>query len=109
VPIPHSIKGEAIYAYVALRGEVDWTEELRAELRDWVRKNIGALASPERIQFVEHMPKTLSGKIVRRLLRKIASGEKLENLGDTSTIARPEVLEDIQRAWLRLEAGQGEK
>ncbi len=109
VPIPHEIKGEAIYAYVALRGEVDWTEELRNELRDWVRKNIGALASPERIQFVENMPKTLSGKIVRRLLRKIASGEALENLGDISTIARPEVLEEIHRAWLRLEAGQSEK
>lgn len=109
VPVPHEIKGEAIYAYVALRGEVDWTEDLRNELRDWVRKNIGALASPERIQFVENMPKTLSGKIVRRLLRKIASGEALENLGDTSTIARPEVLEEIHRAWLRLEAGQSEK
>lgn len=109
VPVPHEIKGEAIYAYVALRNEVDWEENLRKELRDWVRNNIGALASPEVIQFVSEMPKTLSGKTVRRLLRKIACGEELENLGDTTTLARPDVLIEIHRSRKRLAAGQPER
>lgn len=108
-PIPHEIKGEAIYAYVALRKNIAWTEDLRNELKNCVRQRIGALASPEVIQFVEEMPKTLSGKIVRRLLRKIACGDALADLGDTSTLARPEILEQIHRGAARLAAGQPEK
>ena len=109
VPMPHEIKGEAIYAYVALRNNVDWTEDLRKELRNWVRSNIGALASPERIQFVHELPKTLSGKTVRRILRKIAAGDSIESLGDTTTLAHPEVLEELYVGRQRLLAGQSEK
>lgn len=109
VPIPHEIKGEAIYAFIALRKSVAWTEELRKELRAWVRTNIGALATPEQIQFVLEMPKTLSGKIVRRILRKIASGDNLESMGDTTTLARPEILEELYNARQRLASGQTEK
>ena len=108
VPIPHEIKGEAIYAYVALRDNIEWTEDLRKELRSHVRSKIGALASPEQIQFVEELPKTLSGKILRRLLRKIAAGEGLENLGDITTLARPDVLPTIVTGRDRLFAGQPE-
>jgi len=109
VPVPHEIKGEAIYAYVALRNGVDWTEELRTELRNWVRSNIGALASPEKIQFVSELPKTLSGKTVRRILRKIAAGESTENLGDITTLAHPEILDDLVLGRQRLLVGQKEK
>lgn len=109
VPMPHEIKGEAIYAYVGVKKEVEWSENLRKELRTWVRNQIGALASPEQIQFVSELPKTLSGKTVRRILRKIASGDSLESLGDTTTLAHPEVLEDIYNNHLKLKAGQVEK
>lgn len=109
VPMPHEIKGEAIYAYVAVKKEVEWSEALRKELRSWVRSQIGALASPEQIQFVAELPKTLSGKTVRRLLRKIASGDSLDSLGDTTTLAHPEVLEDIYNNYLKLKVGQPEK
>ncbi len=109
VPIPHEIKGEAIYAYVALQDNIEWTEDLRKELRNHVRSQIGALASPEQIQFVDELPKTLSGKILRRLLRKIASGDLLENLGDITTLARPDVLPVIITDRSRLAAGQPEK
>jgi len=109
VPVPHEIKGEAIYAYVALRNGVDWTEELRTELRNWVRSNIGALASPEKIQFVSELPKTLSGKTVRRILRKIAAGESTENLGDITTLAHPEILDELVLGRQRLLVGQKEK
>lgn len=108
VPIPHEIKGEGIYAYVALRDNIEWTEELRKELRVHVRNQIGALASPETIQFVEELPKTLSGKILRRLLRKIAAGESLENLGDITTLARPDILPELIVARDRLCGGQAE-
>ncbi len=108
VPMPHEIKGEAIYAYVALQHNVEWTEELRKELRTWVRNKIGALASPERIQFVSDLPKTLSGKIIRRILRKIAAGE-YENIGDTTTLAKPEVVQEIIVGHQRIMAGQMEK
>ncbi len=91
VPMPHSLKGESIYAYVNLIEDVVWSEELRKELRDTVRRDIGPLASPEVIQFVSAMPKTCSGKIIRRMLRKIASGA-YDELGDTSTLASPEVI-----------------
>ncbi len=109
VPMPHEVKGEAIYAYVALANNVEWTEELRKELRTWVRSKIGALATPEYIQFVTELPKTLSGKIVRRLLRKLAAGETVENLGDTTTLAVPAVLDEIYVGRRRLMAGQPEK
>ncbi len=108
VPMPHEIKGEAIYAYVALQHNVEWTEELRKELRNWVRNKIGALASPERIQFVTDLPKTLSGKIMRRILRKIAAGE-YENIGDTTTLAKPEIVQEIIVGHQRIMAGQMEK
>lgn len=108
VPMPHEIKGEAIYAYVALQHNVEWTEELRKELRNWVRNKIGALASPERIQFVTDLPKTLSGKIMRRILRKIAAGE-YENIGDTTTLAKPEIVQEIIVGHQRVMAGQMEK
>ncbi len=91
VPMPHELKGEGIYAYVCLNEDVPWSEELRKELRDTVRKDIGPLATPEVIQFVTSMPKTCSGKIMRRMLRKIAAGA-YEELGDTSTLAKPEVV-----------------
>ncbi len=94
VPMPHDIKGEAIYAYVALIKGVEWTDELRTELRQYVRKKIGALASPDRIQFVEELPKTLSGKILRRILRKIASNE-YEAIGDVTSLAHPETVDQI--------------
>lgn len=108
VPMPHEIKGEAIYAYVALRNNVEWTEDLRKELRNWVRSKIGALASPERIQFVTELPKTLSGKVVRRILRKIAAGE-VEQIGDITTLAHPEFLPEIIVGHQRIMAGQSEK
>jgi acetyl-CoA synthetase len=71
-----------------------WSEELRTELRDWVRKEIGPIASPDLIQFAPGLPKTRSGKIMRRILRKIAEDD-FSNLGDTSTLADPSVVEDL--------------
>ena len=72
----------------------DWSEELRKELRDWVRKEIGPIASPDLIQFAPGLPKTRSGKIMRRILRKIAEDD-FSNLGDTSTLADPSVVSDL--------------
>ncbi|MBQ4567569.1 MAG: acetate--CoA ligase [Desulfovibrio sp.] len=94
VGMPHALKGEAIYAYVCLCSDVPWSEELRVRLRDMVRRDIGPLASPERIQFVEAMPKTTSGKIIRRILRKIASGTA-DELGDVTSLANPQVIPGI--------------
>jgi acetyl-CoA synthetase len=71
-----------------------WSDELRTELRDWVRKEIGPIASPDLIQFAPGLPKTRSGKIMRRILRKIAEDD-FGNLGDTSTLADPNVVEDL--------------
>jgi acetyl-CoA synthetase len=94
VGYPHDIKGQGIYAYVTLmEGEVP-TEELRKELVAWVRKDIGPIASPDLIQWAPGLPKTRSGKIMRRILRKIAEDE-FSNLGDTSTLADPGVVEDL--------------
>ncbi len=107
VPMPHELKGEAIYAYVTLRDDVPWTEELRKDLRDTVRKDIGPLATPEIIQFTDGMPKTCSGKIMRRMLRKIAASE-YEELGDTTTLAQPEVLPKIIQASQNVKAGKPE-
>jgi len=94
VGYPHDIKGQGIYAYVTPMAGATPTEELRAELIALVRKEIGAIASPDVIQWAPGLPKTRSGKIMRRILRKIAANE-LENLGDTSTLAEPAVVDEL--------------
>jgi acetyl-CoA synthetase len=94
VGYPHDIKGQGIYAYVTLMAGEKPTEELRKELVTWVRKEIGPFASPDLIQFSPGLPKTRSGKIMRRILRKIAEDE-FGNLGDTSTLADPAVVDDL--------------
>jgi acetyl-CoA synthetase len=94
VGYPHDIKGQGIYAYVTLMVGVQPTEELRKELVAWVRKDIGPIASPDLIQFAPGLPKTRSGKIMRRILRKIAEDD-YGALGDTSTLADPAVVDDL--------------
>ncbi|GKT10364.1 acetate--CoA ligase [Desulforhabdus sp. TSK] len=94
VGFPHDIKGQGIYAYVTLNADQQPTEELRAELVKWVRKEIGPIASPDFIQWAPGLPKTRSGKIMRRILRKVAANEVSE-LGDTSTLAEPAVVDDL--------------
>jgi acetyl-CoA synthetase len=94
VGAPHDIKGQGIYAYVTLNVGVEPTEELRKELTQWVRKEIGPIASPDWLQWAPGLPKTRSGKIMRRILRKIAEND-FSNLGDTSTLADPAVVEDL--------------
>ena len=91
VPVPHDIKGEAIYAYVTLKSGVEETDQLKKDLVMHVRRMVGPIASPDTIQFASAMPKTRSGKIMRRILRKIASGQA-EELGDVSTLADPSVV-----------------
>lgn len=92
VGYPHDVKGQGIYAYVTLNAGVDVDEELTKELRNWVRKDIGPIASPDLLHFTPGLPKTRSGKIMRRILRKIAENN-YSNLGDTSTLLNPEVVE----------------
>ena len=94
VGYPHDIKGQGIYAYVTLMAGTEPTEELRKELVAWVRKDIGPIASPDQIQFAPGLPKTRSGKIMRRILRKIAEDD-FGALGDTSTLADPTVVDDL--------------
>src|SRR5712671_5090825 len=94
VGYPHDIKGQGIYAYVTLNAGEQPTEALRKELVAWVRKEIGPIASPDLIQWAPGLPKTRSGKIMRRILRKIAANEH-QALGDTSTLADPAVVEDL--------------
>ena len=94
VGYPHDIKGQGIYAYVTLNAGEEPSEELRKELVQWVRKEIGPIASPDLIQFSPGLPKTRSGKIMRRILRKIAEDD-FSNLGDTSTLADPGVVDDL--------------
>ena len=94
VGYPHDIKGQGIYAYVTLMNGIEPTEALRKELVGWVRKEIGPIASPDLIQFAPGLPKTRSGKIMRRILRKIAEDE-FGSLGDTSTLADPTVVTDL--------------
>ena len=94
VGYPHDIKGQGIYAYVTLMNGVEPSEALRKELVNWVRKEIGPIASPDLIQFSPGLPKTRSGKIMRRILRKIAENE-FGALGDTSTLADPTVVDDL--------------
>ena len=94
VGYPHDIKGQGIYVYVTLIAGAEPSDELRIELRNWVRKEIGPIATPDLIQWAPGLPKTRSGKIMRRILRKIAEND-YSNLGDTSTLAEPEVVEDL--------------
>jgi acetyl-CoA synthetase len=94
VGYPHNIKGQGIYAYVTLMAGQNPSEDLRKELVQWVRKEIGAIASPDLIQFAPSLPKTRSGKIMRRILRKIAEDD-YGALGDTSTLADPAVVDDL--------------
>ena len=94
VGCPHDIKGQGIYAYVTLMEGVQPSDALLAELRQWVRKEIGPIATPDFIQWAPGLPKTRSGKIMRRILRKIAEND-YKNLGDTSTLADPAVVDDL--------------
>jgi acetyl-CoA synthetase len=94
VGYPHDIKGQGIYAYVTLMGGIEASDELRAELQHWVRKEIGPIAKPDLIQWAPGLPKTRSGKIMRRILRKVAADDFGE-LGDTSTLAEPAVVDDL--------------
>ena len=99
VGMPHPIKGEGIYAYVTLKAGIQGTDELKKELVTHVRKVIGPIASPDKIQFTDGLPKTRSGKIMRRILVKIAGGDT-GNLGDTSTLADPSVVETLIKGRL---------
>jgi acetyl-CoA synthetase len=94
VGMPHDVKGQGIYAYVTLNSGEVASDDLRAELRAWVRTEIGPIATPDALQFAPGLPKTRSGKIMRRILRKIAEGD-VSSLGDTSTLADPAVVDDL--------------
>lgn len=94
VGIPHSLKGQAVYAYITLNHGEEPTSELYAEVRNWVRKEIGPIATPDILHWTDALPKTRSGKIMRRILRKIAAGDT-SNLGDISTLADPGVVEKL--------------
>lgn len=94
VGYPHDVKGQGIYCYVTLNADEEPTDELRVELRNWVRKEIGPIASPDLIQWAPGLPKTRSGKIMRRILRKIAEDD-FGALGDTSTLADPSVVDNL--------------
>ena len=94
VGYPHDIKGQGIYAYVTLMSGTEATDQLRKDLVGWVRKEIGPIASPDLIQFAPGLPKTRSGKIMRRILRKIAEDD-FGSLGDTSTLSDPAVVDDL--------------
>ncbi len=94
VGYPHSIKGQGIYAYVTLKSGMDYTDDLKKTLEMWVRKEIGPIAKPDIIQWAPALPKTRSGKIMRRILRKIAEND-FGSLGDTSTLAEPSVVDEL--------------
>ena len=94
VGFPHDIKGKALYAYVILYDDVTPSDDLVKEIRNLVGSTVGPIAKPDKIQFVSGLPKTRSGKIMRRILRKIASGET-DNFGDTSTLLNPEIVDEI--------------
>jgi acetyl-CoA synthetase len=94
VGFPHEIKGQGIYAYVTLKAGTDLTDDLKKELIKHVRKEIGPIATPDKLHFTNALPKTRSGKIMRRILRKIAEGDT-KNLGDTSTLADPNVVNQL--------------
>jgi acetyl-CoA synthetase len=101
IGIPHDIKGQGIYAYVTLGSGFEPSDELRKELVAWVRKEIGPIATPDLLQFAPGLPKTRSGKIMRRILRKIATDE-LDTIGDISTLADPDVVADLIAAHKEL-------
>jgi acetyl-CoA synthetase len=94
VGMPHDVKGQGIYAFVTLKVGVKESDELKKELVAQVRKSIGPIASPDKIQFADGLPKTRSGKIMRRILTQVAAGD-ISNLGDTSTLADPSVVEKL--------------
>jgi acetyl-CoA synthetase len=94
VGFPHDIKGQGIYAYVTLNANEVESPEVRKDLIQWVRREIGPIATPDVIHFAPGLPKTRSGKIMRRILRKIAEGD-VSNLGDTSTLADPSVVDSL--------------
>jgi acetyl-CoA synthetase len=94
VGFPHELKGQGIYCYVTLMTDETPSPELVKELQTWVRKEIGPIAKPDAIQFAPGLPKTRSGKIMRRILRKIAEND-FGSLGDTSTLADPSVVDDL--------------
>jgi len=94
VGFPHEVKGEGIYAYVTLNADQKYTEELRKELKQQVRSVIGPIATPDVIHWAPALPKTRSGKIMRRVLRKIATNET-DQIGDTSTLADPSVVDNL--------------
>jgi len=94
VGYPHEIKGQGIYAYVTRKQGYEYTDVLKKELRTHVRVEIGPIATPDVVHWAPGLPKTRSGKIMRRILRKIASNE-LDQLGDTSTLADPSVVDEI--------------
>jgi acetyl-CoA synthetase len=93
-PMPHDIKGQALYAFVTLKDGIQPSEELKKELIAHVRKEIGPIAAPDKLQFAHGLPKTRSGKIMRRILRKIAENA-IDQIGDTQTLADPHVVEDL--------------
>jgi acetyl-CoA synthetase len=105
VGYPHDIKGQGIYAYVTLNAGEAPSEALRSELREWVRKEIGAIAAPDLLQWAPSLPKTRSGKIMRRILRKIAANEH-DQLGDTSTLADPSVVDSLVRERMNRPAAE---
>jgi acetyl-CoA synthetase len=94
VGYPHDVKGQGIYCFVTLKADVVATDVLQAELKGWVRREIGPFAAPDVVQFAPGLPKTRSGKIMRRILRKIAEND-LSNLGDITTLADPSVVDDL--------------
>jgi len=94
VGCPHDLKGQGIYCYVTLKDGIEPSDVLRKELAQHVRKEIGPIATPDFIQWAPGLPKTRSGKIMRRILRKIAANE-FDQLGDTSTLAEPAVVGDL--------------
>ena len=94
IGFPHEVKGQGIYAYVTLNAGEATSDALAGELKAWVRREIGPIAAPDALQFAPALPKTRSGKIMRRILRKVAEGE-LDSLGDTSTLADPAVVDDL--------------
>jgi acetyl-CoA synthetase len=99
VGFPHAIKGQGIYVYVTLIAGAEPSEPLRLELRDWVRREISPIATPDVIQWAPGLPKTRSGKIMRRILRKIAADD--DQLGDISTLAEPAVVEQLVKEHAR--------
>ncbi|MCW8832947.1 MAG: acetyl-coenzyme A synthetase, partial [Colwellia sp.] len=94
VGYPHEIKGQGVYCYVTLMANAEESDELNKELKEFVAKELGRFAKPDYLQWAPGLPKTRSGKIMRRILRKIAENE-VDSLGDTSTLADPSVVEDL--------------